>query len=111
MVNTYELMLLLKKDIAEEAMKKLEATISKLIAPEGKILSAKNLGRKKLAYPIKKESEAVYYLLNMEFAGKEVAVLSNKLIYTDQVLRLLFVKTEKKKDKSAARATISIKST
>ena len=91
MKSLYELMLVLDVSASETERKKLFEKIEKAISGEGKITDKIDLGKKTLAYPVKKKKEANYWLLKLETVGKEAALLSNKLRLEELVLRLLLV--------------------
>jgi len=95
MDTVYELMLLLKpsgdESTREGRIKKIEEIID---SSKGKVKSKKLLGKKELAYPIKKEKEAYFYLLELEGSGAFVQNLSRKIQLQDSVLRHLVVRKE-----------------
>lgn len=96
-MRKYELCLVYEPDLKEEELEKLikvfEAEIEKA---KGKIVKTTVWGKKKLAYEIKKFTEGVYYLFNIELPEEAVAPLSNKLRIEDAVMRFLLLKDEKK---------------
>ena len=91
----YTLCLLLRANLTdserEKFLKSLTETLSNSSKPE--IIS---WGKKDLVYPIQKETQAFYYLLNFEADGKTPAVLDKKLKLENSVLRFLIVKRKKK---------------
>ncbi len=90
----YELMLILESETSEENRKKLFTKIEKAIEVPGKISEIKDLGKKTLAYPIKKKQDGHYWLLMMSMSGKEAASLTDKLKQEDSVLRMLLIKKD-----------------
>jgi small subunit ribosomal protein S6 len=113
MQNRYELMLIVRFQAPEVEENKFKEFIGKFIPDKKKIVSLKNLGKKLLAYPIKKEKEGFYWLATLALDGKEVYTLSSKLKLENSILRFLFVKvsskTEEKKDKDKKDKTKSQK--
>lgn len=97
MQNLYELMLLLKPQATADDEKKIAEQLGKLIKTCGKIVSSTSLGKKQLAYPIKKEGSGIYLLLTLELAGKEAARITEKLKLEELVLRHLLVKKDSSK--------------
>ena len=97
MQNLYELMLLLKPSATADDEKKITEQIGKLIKTYGKIVSSASLGKKPLAYPIKKEVSGVYLLLTLELAGKEANRITEKLKLEELILRHLLVKKDSPK--------------
>ncbi len=90
----YELMLILESETSEENRKKLFTKIEKAIEESGKISEIKDLGKKTLAYPIKKKQDGHYWLLMISMSGKEAASLTDKLKQEDSVLRMLLIKRD-----------------
>ena len=101
----YELVTLLHPDLEidlERPLKKLTKTIEDL---GGTIIKTDNWGKRKLAYPIRKQDFAVYIYFEVELASDQVAKLDRTLNITDEVLRHLATKhveppVEEKKDDS-----------
>lgn len=94
-MQKYELMVVLKpllvEDIKEKVMKKLEK-----VAKDHKAnLEVKELmGKRLLAYPIKKYKEGYYVLFTLEANPAETKDIEKALNLTDEVLRFLLVKEE-----------------
>lgn len=95
-MKEYELTVLIHPDLEVD----LEAALSKvrtlITSNGGKIVSEDNWGKKKLAYRIKGEDFAVYVAFVAELPAQSVLKISNTLNITDEVLRHLLVKVDKK---------------
>ncbi|OGS23758.1 MAG: 30S ribosomal protein S6, partial [Elusimicrobia bacterium RIFOXYB2_FULL_50_12] len=78
----------------EEIVEKAKKTIT---GHGGKVVVVQQLGRKRLAYPIKKFKEGNYVYLELNGTGDMVAALENFYRVNDPVIRYLTVKVEKKK--------------
>ncbi len=88
----YELTVLYHPDLEIDIDKAL-AKIDKIIKDnKGKVVSTDNWGKRKLAYPIKKEDHAVYVYYEVELPGESVSKVENILNITNEVLRYLLVK-------------------
>lgn len=94
MPTTYELMLLLRTSVSEEKRKKIFEEVKKSVSASGKIIDTKDLGKRLLAYSIKKEKEANFWLLTLEIEGKEAQKLTGILKLKEEVLRALIVRKE-----------------
>lgn len=106
MLNSYELVLILKTSVSEEGRKKIIEEIKKLLPTSEKKFEVKDFGKRQLSYPIKKEKEGNYYLLTLNMEGKEAASLNSKLKLNEGVLRYLLVRVEPaKKEKKAKKGT------
>lgn len=93
MSYTYELALVLSAKLADEKQKKIVADVKKYITgAAGKTEEAKLFGKKKFTYPIKKETEGFYYIMNFSLDGKETAPLNKKLTLNEGILRYLLIR-------------------
>jgi small subunit ribosomal protein S6 len=99
MKNTYELVLVLKVTADNKEFDKVIEEINKIIKNGGKIIKNEDLGKKILAYQIKKETEANYRMLTLEMLSEHVKELSAKLKTNESVLRSLILKFKEKKVK------------
>jgi small subunit ribosomal protein S6 len=58
---------------------------------KGQIGKEENWGLKKLAYPIKKQSEALYYFYTLKVEPESLAALEKKLKLDESILRYLII--------------------
>ena len=88
----YELVIVSKISETEGLLSRVEKTLKDANATEVKI---EKLGKKILAYPIKKQTEADYIMLNFEAEGKAIAEISDMLrLEQEALLRYLIVRTK-----------------
>ena len=89
-MNKYDLTVLVKSEAGvEEKMEKLVKALG------GKIGRMVEMGKKQLAYPIKKVSEAVYLSWGLELPTGAVVQLEKKLTIDRDVVRHLLIRSEK----------------
>ena len=62
-MNKYETIIILNSNLEEEATKSVITKVTDLIANHGTVESTEEWGKKKLAYPIKKQNEGYYVLI------------------------------------------------
>lgn len=94
-MRNYEIMFIVKADLAEEDVNKEVNTLEKIITDmNGKITSSKDLGQKKLAYEIDKQVRGYYHLLNVECDTKAVKEFDRRASLDEKVLRHLIIKEE-----------------
>lgn len=94
-MNKYEIMFIVKADIAEEEVANVVKSFEKVLTDMGgKILSSKDLGQKKLAYEIEKQVRGYYHLLNVECESKAVKEFDRKALIDERILRHLIIKEE-----------------
>jgi len=65
-----------------------------------------NLGKKRLAYPIKKKTEGLYFHFSLVGAGAAPKSIYTKFRLDDSILRTLILKKEEGKKKSKLRTQI-----
>lgn len=94
MNGVYELMIIVSVAQSETEEKKLMEGIAKALGSGGKVVSNALFGKKKLAYPVKKEQEAKYYLLELKTLPSNIKNIQSKLDSTPTVLRYLIIRKE-----------------
>ena len=86
-MNKYEIMFIVKADIAEEEVANIVKSFESIITDMGgKILNSKDLGQKKLAYEIEKQVRGYYHLLNVECESKAVKEFDRKALIDERIL-------------------------
>lgn len=91
----YEVLFIAAPNSAEDDLRKLTTQLESVVTEHGgKVTKLDNLGRRKLAYPIKKFDEGVYTLLNIEGEGGEIAEVERRLRVSDLVIRHITVRTD-----------------
>ena len=94
-MNKYEMMFIVKTTLDEEAANKVSKVYEDIIkSMKGKLTDSKNLGNKKLAYPIKKEATGYYYVLNFEATPEIVAEVDRKARIDESVLRHMIIRLD-----------------
>lgn len=93
-MNKYESIIIVDPKVDEAGLKALEEKFTGLINENGKVESVENLGMKKLAYEIKKNSEATYMLFNFEAKPDSIAELERIYRITDEIIKFIVVKKE-----------------
>ncbi|HEX4775128.1 MAG TPA: 30S ribosomal protein S6 [Candidatus Saccharimonadales bacterium] len=95
-INLYEIAVLYHPDL-EIDLEKAESRITKIIADNGgKITKTDNWGKRKLAYPIKKQDFAVYVFYAVEMPGENVAKVEQTFNITDEIVRFLITRPDLK---------------
>ncbi len=94
-MNKYEMMFIVKSSNEESDVKKVADSVSKVAKDnKAKNIEMKELGLKKLAYPIKKEINGYYYLLTFEAEKETIVELDRKTSINENVIRHLIIKVE-----------------
>jgi small subunit ribosomal protein S6 len=100
MKKTYELTMILPATVSEKDAKALVAGL--LAKSGGKVTGTDFWGKRDLAYPIKKQTKALYVLFNLELTSEEALELDKRIRLEEGIMRylLISVKADKVKSKS-----------
>ncbi len=93
-MNKYESIIIVNPNVDEAGLKALEDKFTGLINEHGKVESVENMGKKKLAYEIKKFTEATYMLFNFEAEPASIAELERVYRITDDIIKFIVVRKE-----------------
>ena len=93
-MNKYEVMFIVKATIDKDEISKTAENMKKIESLKGKVAEFKELGEKKLAYPIKHELNGYYFLVDMELPKEVEAELNRKASIDENILRHLIVKLD-----------------
>ena len=94
-MNKYELMFIVKSLGEEKEVKNVVTSIESVLKDnKAKIIESKDLGLKKLAYPINKEINGYYHLINFEATKDVIAEINRKIRINESVIRHLIVNQE-----------------
>ena len=93
-MNKYEIMFILKSN-EEEAIKNEVSTLKAIITDmSGEIVDEKEMGNRKLAYPINKEVNGYYYVMNVNANNETVAEFDRKARINENVIRHLIIRLD-----------------
>lgn len=95
-MRTYELMYIIDGRVTEEEAESVHETVKELVTGNGAVITKdEDMGRRKLAYQIDKQTEGRYRLLYLHsdggFGAEEV---ERRLEQSDKVLRYLTIRTD-----------------
>ena len=91
-MNKYESVVIIDPAVEEDKVKELSQKFKEIINNDGKVEKVEELGKKKLAYEIKKFSEATYMLFNFESNPNSIAELERVYRITDDIIKFIVVK-------------------
>ncbi len=99
---SYECTFICSPELDSAKMEDIVSKVSKIIeAAGGTIKNLQQLGKKKLAYNIKKFREGIYVYVEFNAEGSVVLSLENFFKVNDSIIRFLTVKIEQKKKAAA----------
>ena len=93
-INSYEAVIVVSIKLGEEAVAETVKKVKKLIEKHGTVESVDEWGKRRLAYPINKETDAYYVLFNFQSDAEFPAELDRITKITDGVLRSMIIKKE-----------------
>ena len=91
-MNKYESIIIINPNVDEAGIKALEDKFTGLINANGSVTEVENMGKKKLAYDIKKNKEAYYMVFKFEANPTLIAELERVYRITDEILKFIVVK-------------------
>lgn len=95
-MNYYELMVIFSSTLTEDEEKAQFAQVEEILATQkGTTHLVDHWGKRKLAYPIKKQRQGYYEWIYVEMDPGHVAEVDRKLKMSEQVLRFMMLKMEK----------------
>jgi small subunit ribosomal protein S6 len=102
MSRLYEVMFIVRPDAAEEDIDKLIAGFTTTVTSGGgAVKTAEKMGRRKLAYQVRKFTEGHYVLLTIEAGGPVVLELERRLRVTEQVIKFITVRMDEEEKRLA----------
>ena len=93
-MNKYESVIIINPSVDDEKLKPLEAKFTELINNDGKLTKIDELGKRKLAYDVKKNKEGIYVVLYFEANPTLIAELERIYRITDEVIKFIDVRVE-----------------
>jgi small subunit ribosomal protein S6 len=98
MQRSYEVMFIIRPDLAEEENEKLITTVESNAAQTGvKITATERLGKRRLAYSLRRFNDGFYVLLKVEADGKGILELERRLRVSEPVIKFITVRTDERR--------------
>src|SRR6478672_9067771 len=93
--RVYELMFIVRPDMVEEEQDKLISTLESAVSSSGgKVKSMERMGKRRLAYTVRRFHDGIYILLTVEGGGALVHELERRLRVTEPVIKFLTVRVD-----------------
>ena len=90
-MNKYESVIIINPSVDEEKVNELTTKFTDMINKDGKVEKADNLGKKKLAYPVKKNAEGYYVVFYFTANPSIIAELERNYRITDDVIKFMTI--------------------
>jgi small subunit ribosomal protein S6 len=102
MQRTYEVMFIVRPDMTEEDQDKLVATLEGHVATAGgTVKNVERMGKRRLAYVVRKFQDGIYVLLTLEGDGAMVKELERRLRVTEPVIKFITVRVDEEQKRMA----------
>ena len=93
-MNKYESVVIINPTVDEEGMKALISKFTDLINNDGKVEKVDELGKRKLAYDVKKFSEGFYAVFYFEANSDLISELERNYRITYEIIKFMTVKKD-----------------
>lgn len=93
-MNKYETIFIINPTVEETGIKALIQKFSDLINNDGKVETVEEMGKRKLAYEIKKNKEGYYVVVNFEANPELIKELERVYRITDEVIKFIVVRKD-----------------
>jgi small subunit ribosomal protein S6 len=102
MNRTYEIMFIVRPDVEEADLDKLIEGFQKNITDGGgEIRSTEKMGRRRLAYTVRKFNDGFYVLLNIAAEGKLISEIERRLRVSEPVIKFITVRMDEEEKRLA----------
>ena len=94
-MRTYEIIFILKPDFPEEEFDKFLSQMEGVVTGTGgKLEKVDKLGRRRLAYRVRKQREGIYVLFRLQGSGDTVKEFERRLKVIDTVIKYLSIRID-----------------
>ena len=93
-MNKYESVVIINPTVEEESMKALISKFTDIINTDGKVEKVDELGKRKLAYDVKKFEEGFYAVFYFEANPNLITELERNYRITDEIIKFMTIKQD-----------------
>jgi small subunit ribosomal protein S6 len=102
MNRTYEVMFIVRPDVEEADLDKLIEGFQKNVTDGGgEVKSVEKMGRRRLAYTVRKFNDGFYVLLTVGAAGSLITEIERRLRVSEQVIKFITVRMDEEEKRLA----------
>ena len=102
MNRTYEIMFIVRPDVEEADLDKLIEGFSKNVTDGGgEVKSTEKMGRRRLAYTVRKFNDGFYVLLTIAAEGKLITEIERRLRVSEPVIKFITVRMDEEEKRLA----------
>ena len=93
-MNKYESVVIIDPAVEEDKVKELSQKFTDIINNDGKVEKVEDLGKKKLAYEVKKNKEGYYVVINVTANNEGIHEFDRLARINHNIVRYMIVKTQ-----------------
>jgi small subunit ribosomal protein S6 len=93
-MHKYETVLVFQADLDEAVLNTAVETVETLIKNNGEVTKIDRWGKRKLAYPIRKQFEGYYVYMTFDSEPSEIVNIKRTLGYNEQILRFIILRLD-----------------
>lgn len=93
-MNKYESIIIVNPKLNEKQQNEIENKYKKIINKNGNIISIENIGKKRLAYEVKKNKEGIYIEINFTSEASFIAELERQYKIDENVIKFIVIRKE-----------------
>jgi small subunit ribosomal protein S6 len=102
MQRTYEVMFIVRPDMPEEEQERLITNLeSNVTNSGGTVKNVERIGKRRMAYIVRKFQDGIYVLMTLEGPGAMVHELERRLRVTEPVIKFLTVRVDEEQKRLA----------
>ncbi len=102
MNRTYEIMFIVRPDVEEADLDKLvEGFSANVTAGNGEVKTVEKMGRRRLAYTVRKFNDGFYVLLTIAAEGKLITEIERRLRVSEPVIKFITVRMDEEEKRLA----------
>jgi small subunit ribosomal protein S6 len=102
MNRTYEIMFIVRPDVEEADLDKLiEGFSGNVTSGGGEVKSVEKMGRRRLAYTVRKFNDGFYVLLNVAAPGSLIGEIERRLRVSEPVIKFITVRMDEEEKRLA----------
>ena len=93
-MQEYEVMYIIRPDLDDESVEAVITKLKDLVAAEGEVTECETIGKRRLAYDVKKHAEGIYVVMRFKSKSETSQELERVMKISDDVIRYLVVRDE-----------------
>jgi small subunit ribosomal protein S6 len=102
MNRTYEIMFIVRPDVEEAELDKLiEGFSANVTSGGGEVKSVEKMGRRRLAYTVRRFNDGFYVLMNVAAQGSLITEIERRLRVSEQVIKFITVRMDEEEKRLA----------